>query len=49
LVSQDEPCVEVYRRAKNWRQEYFSADQIAKLGQLDLELPLTSIYEGVFS
>jgi Uma2 family endonuclease len=48
LVSQDEPYVEVYRRAKNWRPEYFSADQIAKLDQLDLELPLTSIYEGVF-
>ena len=49
LVSQDEPYVEVYQRAKNWRQEHFSADQVAKLDQLNLELPLTSIYEGVFS
>ena len=44
----DEPYVEIYRRAKNWRPEYFSADQTTKLDQLDLELPLPSIYEGVF-
>jgi Uma2 family endonuclease len=49
LVSQDERYVEVYQRAKNWRQEHFSADQVAKLDQLNLELPLTLIYEGVFS
>jgi Uma2 family endonuclease len=49
LVSQDEPYVEVYRRANNWKQEHFSADQVVKLDQLDLELPLASIYEGVFS
>jgi len=49
LVSQNEPYVEVYQRARNWRQDHFSADQVVKLDQLNLELPLTLIYEGVFS
>ncbi len=47
LVSQDEPHVEVYRRTTGWRQEIFSAGQTIKLDQLDLELPLEAIYEGV--
>lgn len=49
LVSQDEQHVEVYRRATDWRQERFSAGQTVQLDQLDLELPLAAIYEGVFS
>jgi Uma2 family endonuclease len=48
LTSQDEPYIEVYRKANGWQQECYGADQIIKLEQLDLELPLTSIYEGVF-
>jgi Uma2 family endonuclease len=48
LVSQDEPHVEVYRKANDWQQECYGSDQIVKLEQLDLELPLASIYEGVF-
>jgi Uma2 family endonuclease len=48
LVSQDEPHVEVYRRANAWKQELFLLDQVIKLDQLDLELPLATIYEGVF-
>jgi Uma2 family endonuclease len=48
LVSQDEPYIEVYRKANGWQQECYGADQIIKLEQLDLELPLASIYEGVF-
>jgi len=48
LVSQDESYVEVYRRANGWRQECYESDLIIKLDQLDLVLPLASIYEGVF-
>ena len=48
LVSQDEPHVEVYRRTTDWKQERFSQGQTIKLDQLDLELPLAEIYEGVF-
>ncbi|BCL78493.1 Uma2 family endonuclease [Ktedonobacteria bacterium brp13] len=47
LVSQNERYVEVYRKATNWRQERFSENQVIKLDQLDLELPLDEIYEGV--
>ena len=47
LVSQDEQYIEVYRRSTGWKQERFSADQTIKLEQLDLELPVGSIYEGV--
>lgn len=48
LVSQDEPHVEVYRRATGWKQELFLLDQVIKLDQFDLELPLAEIYERVF-
>ncbi|WP_161982204.1 Uma2 family endonuclease [Dictyobacter alpinus] len=47
LVSQDEKHVEMYRRATGWVQERFQEDQMIELDQLDLELPLSSIYEGV--
>ncbi len=47
LVSQDEQHVEVYRRSMGWKQERFSAGQTVNLDQLDLELPVESIYEGV--
>lgn len=47
LVSQDEQHIEVYRRSMGWKQERFSADQTLKLEQLELELPVGSIYEGV--
>jgi Uma2 family endonuclease len=47
LVSQDEQHIEVYRRSMGWQQERFSAGQTVKLEQLDLELPVGSIYEGV--
>jgi Uma2 family endonuclease len=47
LVSQDEPYVEVYRRATGWKQERFSAGQAIKLNQIDLELPIDLIYEGL--
>jgi Uma2 family endonuclease len=47
LVSQDEQHIEVYRRATGWKQERFSAGQTIKLEQLDLELSVELIYEGV--
>ncbi len=47
LVSQDKQYVEVYRRERNWQREQFIADEIVTLNQLDLELPLALIYEGV--
>ncbi len=48
LVSQKELHVEVYRRARDWQHEHFRQEQTIKLDQLDLELPLIRIYEGVF-
>lgn len=48
LVHQDEQHVEVYRRSTGWKQERFSAGQMVKLEQLDLELLVESMYEGVF-
>lgn len=47
LVSQDEKHVEVYRHSMGWKQERFSEGQTVKLEQLELELPVESIYEGV--
>ncbi|MBE3560995.1 MAG: Uma2 family endonuclease [Ktedonobacteraceae bacterium] len=49
LVSQDTPVVGVYRRAAGWQREYFSGEETIMLDQLDLELPLAAIYEGVLS
>lgn len=43
----DEPYVEVYRRATGWKQERFSAGQTIKLDQINLELPVDIIYEGL--
>jgi Uma2 family endonuclease len=48
LVNQEEQLVEVYRRFTNWQQEYYMVHQTIHLNQLDLELPLDAIYEGVF-
>ena len=47
LVSQNEQHVEIYRRSTGWMQERFSAGETVQLEQLDLELPLDAIYEGV--
>src|SRR5262249_24566956 len=48
LASQDERYVEVYRKSTGWKQERFAAEETIRLDQLDLELSLASIYEGVF-
>ena len=47
LASQDEPRMEVYRRSSDWQKEVFTAGQTVHLDQLDLELPIDEIYEGV--
>jgi hypothetical protein len=40
--------MEVYRRSNDWQKEVFAAGQTIHLDQLDLELPIDEIYEGVF-
>jgi Uma2 family endonuclease len=47
LVSQNEQYVEIYRRSTGWTQEHFSHGETIQLEQLDLEIPLEAIYEGV--
>jgi Uma2 family endonuclease len=48
LVHQDEPLIEVYRKEHGWKQECFGEGQTIGLEQLDLELSLAAIYEGIF-
>jgi Uma2 family endonuclease len=48
LASQDEQYIEVYRKSTGWKRECFAAEETIRLDQLDLELPLASVYEGVF-
>jgi Uma2 family endonuclease len=48
LASQDEPYIEVYRKANGWEKEEYGSGQVVRLEQLDLELPLALIYEGIF-
>ena len=48
LASQDEQYMEIYCKSTGWKQERFASEEIIKLGQLDLEWPLASVYEGVF-
>ncbi len=48
LASQYEPRIEIYRRENDWQQEIFTAGQTIHLDQLDLELSIDEIYEGVF-
>jgi Uma2 family endonuclease len=47
LVNQDEPCIEVYRRSTNWRQERYTNNATILLAVQDLKLPLAEVYEGV--
>ena len=47
LASQEKRQVEVYRKENDWKQEIFTDDQVITLDQLDLELPLNEIYEGI--
>ncbi len=47
LASQEKRQVEVYRKENGWKPEIFIDDQVITLDQLDLELPLNEIYEGI--
>ncbi len=47
LVNQEEPLVEVYHSSTHWQQEYYTGHQTIHLDQLDLELLLDDVYEGV--
>jgi Uma2 family endonuclease len=47
LVNQYKRHVEIYQRARDWQEELYIADQVVQFDQLDLELPLDAIYEGV--
>lgn len=47
LVTQKKRHVEVYQRVRDWQKELYEADQVIQFDQLDLELPLDDIYEGV--
>jgi hypothetical protein len=47
LVSQDDLYVEMYQKATNWKQECISANASIMLDLLNVELPLTSIYEDI--
>lgn len=47
LVSQVARYIEVYRKSTGWRQEVFTGMQFIHLEQLDLELSLEEMYEGI--
>ena len=47
LASQYERKVEVYRKSRHWRKEDFVDNQVIQFDQLDLELPLASMYRGI--
>ena len=49
LVNQFEQHVEVYRREHHWQQELFHAGQTIHLDQMDLELSVDDIYEGILA
>ncbi len=48
LASQNEQYIEVYRKTTGWKQERYVLEETVQLDQLDLELPLALVYEGVF-
>jgi Uma2 family endonuclease len=48
LASQYEPCIEVYHKENEWQQEVLTGGQTVHLDQLDLELEVDKVYEGVF-
>jgi Uma2 family endonuclease len=49
LVSQWEQRVEVFRRRdrKFWLLQTYTTDEIVELESIDIEIPITAIYEGV--
>lgn len=49
LANQFERLVEVYRREMNWQQEIFHSGQTIHFDQMDLELAVDEIYEGILA
>jgi Uma2 family endonuclease len=49
LVHQDKELVEVYRSENGWTPELFTSGQTIHLDQMDPELPLSEIYDDVFT
>lgn len=50
LVEQDSPMLTVYRRSKQGgfvREVYEGADAVLPLPEVEIDLPLADIYEGV--
>jgi len=47
LAHQDEPHIEVYRRATGWMIEHYSAGQTIRLDQIRLDLSVDEVYEDV--
>jgi len=48
LPHQDEPHIEVYRRATGWMVEHYSSEQIIRLDQIGFDLLVDDAYEGVW-
>jgi Uma2 family endonuclease len=44
LCSQDTPHIEVYRRARNWEREIYTAGQVLLLASVGLEVVVDDIY-----
>jgi Uma2 family endonuclease len=47
LVNQAEAYIEVYRQKNNWVEERYTENAVIMLETMNLELPLTAVYEGV--
>jgi hypothetical protein len=46
-VAQDEPRVEVYRRATGWDLELFGPGELFRLDSVGAEMAVDAVYEGV--
>ena len=49
LIEQDSPVVIVFRRTTTGfaREVYDSLDAVVPLGEIEIELPLAEIYDGI--
>jgi Uma2 family endonuclease len=47
LVAQDEPRVEIYRRATGWDLEIFGPGELFRLDSIGAEMAVDAVYEGV--
>ncbi len=48
LPHQDEPHIEVYRRTTGWMVEHYSSGQTIRLDQIDIDILVDDVYEGVW-